>query len=163
MKKKVLGLGISIILISIMISLIVNSSLLATSYPPQKELDFTVSGTNDCLRFLHREVKTVYVPIRTAADEQWQLTIECTQMPGAGGWTELYLYKGYWDGGENNTCIAEDIYPIISKIETTDFQVRTNSTFTETFGGSTPQSYTVFFIFPPGGQGTYNVKLTKTS
>ena len=67
--------------------------------PPQettRELDFTVSGTNDCLRFLNSTVSVCYVPIATGADENWQLTINCTKMPGvANGWTDAYIYKGY--------------------------------------------------------------------
>jgi hypothetical protein len=125
----------------------------------QEELDFTVSGSNDCLRFLTPTVQTAYVPFRTGANEQWQVSIECTQMPGAQGWTEVYLYKGYWEQGTNYMCLSKDLYPIIDKIETTDFQIKTNSTFTETFGDSTPQSYTLFFLMPPGGTGTYHVTL----
>ena len=126
---------------------------------PQDELDFTVSGSNECLRFLTRTVQTAYVPFRTGANQQWQLSIECTQMPGAGGWTEIYLYRGFWNEGSNYMCMSEDLYPIIDQIETTDFQVKTNSTFTQTFGESTPQSYTLFFLMPPGGNGTYHVTL----
>lgn len=127
----------------------------------QSELDFSVSGTNDCLRFLHRTVNLAYLPISTCANEQWRLSIECTQMPGAGGWTEVYMYPGYWNEGINNMCIAEDLYPIISQIETTNFQIKTNSTFTHTFGDNTPQSYTLFFLMPPGGNGTYHIMLNK--
>jgi len=126
---------------------------------PQDELDFTVSGSNECLRFLTRTVQTAYVPFRTGANQQWQLSIECTQMPGAGGWTEIYQYRGFWNEGSNYMCMSEDLYPIIDQIETTDFQVKTNSTFTQTFGESTHQSYTLFFLMPPGGNGTYHVTL----
>ncbi len=130
---------------------------------PQEELDFTVSGSNECLRFLTRTVQTAYVPFRVGANEQWQISIECTQMPGPGGWTEIYLYRGYWDKGNNHICMSEDLYPIIDQIEATDFKVETNSTFTQTFGGSTPQSYTLFFILPPGGIGTYHITLKQTA
>ena len=94
---------------------------------------------------------TVYVPFTVAANENWQLTINCTKMPGgANGWTDVYVYKGYWDKGSNHTCVSGDLYPIISDIQSADFEIRASSPYTESFGESTPQSYTVFFIFPPG-------------
>jgi len=69
--------------------------------PPQatpRELDFTLSGTNDCLRFLNATVSVCYVPVATGANENWLLTINCTKMPGGdNGWTEVYIYRGYWD------------------------------------------------------------------
>ncbi len=161
MKTKTLGFVIGIIVICGLIFVVFNSSLLSVLQEPQQELDFNVSGANECLRFLTPTVETVYVPFRTGAGEQWQLTINCTQSPSAGAWTDVYLYRGYWDGGNDHKCISEDLYPIISKIEATDLQIKTNNTFTQTFGESTPQGYTVFFIFPPGGQTTYQVKLTQ--
>ncbi len=54
-------------------------------------------------------------------------------------------------------------YPIIDEIQSADFRIETNSTFTRTFGGPATQSYTFFFIFPPGGQSTLNFKLQKIS
>lgn len=128
---------------------------------PQQELDFTVSGTNECLRFLTKTVLTAYVPFRVRANEEWQLSIDCTEMPGAGAWTDVYIYGGYWDGGSDHKCMSQDLYPIIAQIESTDFQIRTNSTFTETFGESTPQNYTLFFIFPAGGSGTFHINLNQ--
>jgi hypothetical protein len=63
--------------------------------PPQatpRELDFTVSGTNDCLRFLNATVSVCYVPVANGANENWLLTINCTKMPGGdNGWTEVYI------------------------------------------------------------------------
>lgn len=79
-------------------------------------------------------------------------------MPGgANGWTDVYIYKGYWDKGSNYKCASGDLYPILSDIQSTNRQIRANGTFTETYGGSTPQSYTVFFVVPPGGQATFHV------
>ncbi len=127
----------------------------------QQTLDFTVSGTNECLRFLTKTVQTAYVPFRTGANEKWQLTINCTEMPGAGAWTDVYIYEGYWDGGSDHKCDSQDIYPIIDQIESMDFEIRTNSTFTDIFGESTPQSYTVFFIFPAGGSATFHITLNQ--
>jgi hypothetical protein len=106
-------------------------------------------------------VPTVYVPFTLAANENWQLTINCTKMPvGANGYTDVYLYKGCWNGGNNYTCTSSDLYPILSEIQNTDHQIRLNKLFTQTFGESTQQSYTVFFAVPPGAQqATFHVTL----
>lgn len=162
MDKKILGLIAVVAVTSALVTIFLIAPWLAAP-AHQQELDFTVSGTNECLRFLSKTVKAAYVPFRTGANEQWQLTIDCTEMPSAGAWTDVYIYEGYWDGGINYTCTSQDLYPIIDQIESTDFQIRTNSTFTETFGESTPQSYTLFFIFPVGGSGTFHVKLDQIS
>jgi hypothetical protein len=163
MNKRFFGL-IAVIFVICMVSatIWVAGPWSAALQQPQKELDFTVCGTNDCLRFLTKTVQTAYVPFRTDADEQWQLTIDST-MPAQGAWTDAYIYNGYWDNGTDYKCMSEDLYPIISQIETTSFQIKSNSTFIETFGASTPRSYTLFFIFPPGGTSTFNVKLEKIS
>jgi hypothetical protein len=141
--------------------------LTAPSYKlqtPTGELDFTVSGTSDCLRFLNSSVPTVYVPFTIAANENWQLTINATKMPGgANGWTDVYIYKGYWDAGINYTCKASDLYTIINDIESADFEIRANAPYIETFGASTQQSYTVFFVVPPGGPATFHITLKRTS
>lgn len=127
---------------------------------PTGELDFSVSGTSDCLRFLNSSVPTIYVPFTIATNENWKLTISATKMPGgANGWTDIYIYKGYWDEGTNHICKAEDLYPIINEIKSADTEIRANVPYTETFGGSTLQSYTVFFVVPPGGQATFHVTL----
>ena len=96
-----------------------------------------------------------------AANENWQLTINCTKMSGGvNGYTDVYIYKGYWNGGSNNTCTSSDLYPILNDIQSTDHQIRLNSPFTETYSESTQQSYTVFFVVPPGGQqSTFHVTL----
>ena len=158
MKKKVLGGIVAVIVVcSVSAGFLVTSSL-APQQEAQKELDFTVSGRNDCLRFLNSTVETCYVPLRTGANENWQLTINATKMPGgANGWTDVYIYKGYWDKGTDYKCMSQDVYPILNDIHSADAQIKGNSPFTETFGGSTAESYTVFFIFPPGGQATFHV------
>jgi hypothetical protein len=116
-------------------------------------LDFTVSGSSDCLRFLNSSVPTIYVPFTVDANEKMQLTINCTKMPGgANGYTDVYVYDGYWNGGSNYTCTASDLYPILSQIQSIDCQIRLGSPYAETFGSSTQKSYTVFFVIPPGGQ-----------
>ena len=136
---------------------------LASQVPQEKqqELDFTVSGKNDCLRFLDKNVSTAYIPFKTGANEKWNLTIDCVDMPAANAWTDLYVYNGYWNEGTNHKCMSQDLYPIISQIESSDYRVQANSTFTETFGGSTLQSYTFFFIFPPSGLGTFHINLSQ--
>jgi hypothetical protein len=72
-------------------------------------------------------------------------------MPGgANGWTDVYIYHGYWDKGTDNKCMSGDLYPILADIESADAQIRSGAPFTMSFGGAAPESYTVFFIFPPG-------------
>lgn len=160
MNKKILAL-IIIAFIAASLPGILLSLPLEASQERQKELDFTVSGTNSCLRFLDKNVSTGYIPFRTGANEQWNLTIYCSQMPTANAWTDLYVYNGYWNEGTDYKCLSENLYPILSKIESSDYRVQVNSTFTKIFGGSTPQSYTFFFIFPPNGIGTFHVKLVQ--
>jgi hypothetical protein len=153
----------SIIAVVIVFSIALSAATLSQA-PFQgtpKELDFTVSGSNDCLRFLNSTVSTVYVPIVTGASENWQLTINATKMPGgANGWTDVYIYRGYWNKGTNNTCLSEDLYLILSDIKSADAQIRGDTPYTASFGGPKPQSYTVFFIFPPGGKATFHVTLS---
>ena len=160
MNKKISGLIITVIVAVALAAFAIESSYAPyASVQPTGALDFTVSGKSDCLRFLNSSVPTVYVPFTVAANENWQLTINCTQMPGgASGYTDVYVYKGYWNGGSNYTCISSQMYPILSDIQSTDHEIRLNSPFTETYGGSTQQSYTVFFVIPPGGQqATFHV------
>ena len=148
-KKIVLGLVIAVVVICALAAVAV--SMMTPAQTPTGELDFTVSGSSDCLRFLNASVPTVYVPFTVAANENWQLTVNCTKMPGgANGWTDVYIYKGYWDKGTNHTCKAGDLYPIINDVESADFEIKANQPYTQTFGESTQQSYTVFFVFPPG-------------
>jgi len=161
MNKKVFGSVVAVVLCALVAVLFLESHFI----PPREvteEMDFIVSGSNDCLRFLNSTVSTCYIPFRTGANENWQLTINATKMPGgANGWTEVYIYKGYWDEGNNHKCTSEDLYQILSDIQSADSQIRGDTLFKETFGGSTPQSCTVFFIFPPGGQATFHVAYKK--
>ena len=127
----------------------------------QEELDFTVAGTNSCLRFLEPNVGLCYVPFTTGPNEKWNLTINCLEMPGSNGWTDLYLFNGYWNNGTDNKCLSEDLYPIISDIQSTDFRVSNNNTFTEIFGGRSIQAQTMFFVLPVGGQSTFHITLNR--
>ena len=48
----------------------------------------------------------------------------------------------------------------LDDIQSTDYQIRLGSPFIETYGESSQQSYTVFFVVPPGGQqSTFHVTL----
>ncbi len=81
-------------------------------------------------------------------------------MPGgANGYTDVYIYNNYWDEGTNHTTKAGDLYPVINDIKSADFEIRTNAPYTQTFGGTTQQSYTIFFVVPPGGPATFHVTL----
>ncbi len=81
-------------------------------------------------------------------------------MPGGpNGWTDVYIYNGYWDGGENHLCKSSDLYSIISDIESASFEIRAKAPYTQTFGGLQQQSHTVFFLVPPGGPATFHVTL----
>lgn len=158
--NKALTIIIPAIAIIILAAILIISTLPSIQQTPSGELDFVVSGTSECLRFLNASVPTVYVPFTIPANENWQLTINATKIPGgANGWTDVYIYKGYWNEGINNTCRAEQIYPIINKIESADFEIKANQPFKQTFGESTQQSYTVFFVIPPGGLATFHVTL----
>jgi hypothetical protein len=153
LKRKVLGLIVTFIVVCASVAAFLFASSLAPDQQPSGALDFTVSGTSDCLRFLNSSVPAIYVPFTMAANEDWQLTINCTKMSGgANGYTDVYVYKGYWNGGSNNTCMSSELYPILNDIQSTDRQIRLNSPFTETYSESTQQSYTIFFVVPPGGQ-----------
>jgi hypothetical protein len=160
-KKALASIAIAAVIISIFAIIVL--APLTTPQPPQQELDFTVGGTNDCLRFFDLTVKTIYTPFRTEANEHWRLTIEPLKIPGSGGWTDLYVYNGYWDNGTNHTCLSKDLYSILSDVPASNFRMTTNSTFSEVYGGATPQSYTVFFILPPGGEATFHIKLERVS
>jgi hypothetical protein len=161
MNKKLLGGLVVIVVLAVALPAVFFSLPLLVSQEQQQELDFTVTGENECLRFLEKNVSTCYIPFRTGANEKWQLTIECLEMPSPNAWTDLYLYKGYWNGGSGYKCLSENVYPIISNIESTGQRFKANSNYTETFGEPTPQSYTVFFLFPTGGQGTFHIKLNQ--
>jgi hypothetical protein len=57
-------------------------------------------------------------------------------MPGgANGWTDVYIYHGYWDKGTDNKCMSGDLYPILADIESADAQIRSGAPFTMSFGG----------------------------
>ena len=125
MKKKVLGLIVTVIVVCASLAAFLFASSLAPTQQPTGALDFTVSGSSDCLRFLNSSVPTIYVPFTVAANENWQLTINCTKMSGgANGYTDVYVYNGYWNGGSNNTCTSSELYPIINDIQSTDRQIR---------------------------------------
>jgi hypothetical protein len=162
MNKKMLGITVVVIVVCALVAAaILAESVLAPSQQPTRALDFNVSASSDCLRFLNNSVPTIYVPFTVAANENWQLTINCTKMPGGtNGYTDVYIYEGYWNGGSNNTCISSDLYPILSDIHSIDHQIRLGQPFTEIYSVAAQQSYTVFFVVPPGGQqATFHITL----
>ena len=77
MNKKIIGLLVTVVVICALVAAVAAMFLLApanqASQTPTGQLDFTVSGTSDCLRFLNRSVPVVYVPFTVAANEKWQL------------------------------------------------------------------------------------------
>jgi len=82
---------------------------------------------------------------------------------GTNGYTDVYIYKGYWNEGSNYTCTSSQLYPMLNDIQSTDHQIRLGSPYVETYDGPTQQSYTVFFVFPPGGQqSTFRLTLKTT-
>jgi hypothetical protein len=162
-KKLLLIFGVIAVFAVAVPSVYFLGSSIAPTKQSTNEMDFTVSGSSDCLRFLNSSVSTIYVPFTVAANENWQLIVNCTKMPGgANGYTDVYLYNNYWDGGTNNTCKAIDLYPLLNEIQSTGHQIRLGNAFTETYGGSTQESYTVFFVVPPGGQqATFHITYTQ--
>jgi hypothetical protein len=155
---KILGIIVFVIVICASIASFVTLSLEAPAQHTPQPLDFTVSGTNTCLRILESNVSLCYIPFTVGANQNWQLSINCTQMPGgANGWTDLFIYNGYWSNETDYKCEAKDLYPILTDIKTADGAIQGNSTFTETFNSTTQQSHTVFFVFPNGGQATFHV------
>ena len=162
-KEKISGIIVSIVVVCILVASFAVESTTAITKQATKEIQFSVTGKNDCLRFLNETVGMVYVPFIIDANKQGQLTVNCTKMPGGtNGYTDIYLYKGYWDEGNNHTCMSNNVYSILSQIHSTDFELKGNTTYTQTFGGSTQESYTVFFVFPPGGQATFHVTYKPT-
>jgi hypothetical protein len=159
MNRKIAGLIAVVTVICASIAVFLAISAVTPAQHTAQAFDFTVTGTNSCLRFLESNVSLCYVPFRVGANQNWQLTIDCTQMPGgSSGWTELYIYKGYWDNGINYKCTAADIYPILTRVHDANEQIQGNNAFTEIFNGtSTSQSYTVFFVFPNGGPATFHI------
>jgi hypothetical protein len=158
MNKKLLSLIVGVLVICAVMAAILLESSTAPTQQPTKAMDFTVSGSNDCLRFLNSTVSIGYVPFTVAANEHWQLTINCTKMPGgANGYTDIYIYKGYWDNGTTHKCMSADVYSILNGINSADFELKGTTSYNATYGSSTQQSYTVFFVLPPGGPATFHI------
>ncbi|MCW3994788.1 MAG: hypothetical protein NWE98_01400 [Candidatus Bathyarchaeota archaeon] len=160
--NRLIGTMVAIVVVICVLTAFLTQSSIAPPDAEQKELDFSVSGKNDCLRFLNPDVQTVYIPFRTGANELWQLTINATVMPGgANGSTDLYIYRGYWDKGADHKCVSKDVYSILADIESANTSVTGSTPYSGTFGGPSPESYTVFFIFPPGGEATFHITLKR--
>jgi len=158
--EKILGItGLCLIVLMLFGALFVSSMV---NFPlVQEELDFTVSGSNECLRFLTRDVEVVYVPFIVGPGESWDFVVECTGIATPGGWVDLYLYEGYWDEGVNHQCVSEDIYSILNGVESLNFELSLDNSFARTFVASSQKSYTLFFIFPHGGPSSFHVSLER--
>jgi hypothetical protein len=161
LNKKILGSIVTVLILCTLAAAYFVESAFTPAQQPTGALDFTVSASSECLRFLNSSVSAIYVPFTVAANQNWQLTINCTKMPGgANGYTDVYVYKGYWNDGVNHTCVSSDLYSILNDIKSTDRQIRLDTPFIETYGEAAQQSYTVLFVVPPGGtQATFHVTL----
>ena len=170
MNKKIV-IGIAIVLVVVMAVAVV--FLFFRPSLEQKELDFTISGESPEI-VSGESHEMCYVPFRTCADEQWNLTIECLEMPSVSSWVSILLYNEYWDKGTDHRCQQEDIYSIATELtelerigvdpealEEYPFQDYNTTVYTGIYGSSTDQSFTVFFAFPSGGIGKFHVKLEK--
>jgi hypothetical protein len=161
MNKKLIAIIVTVIVVCSLVGTAAYCYLAPSASPqsPTGELDLTVTGSSSCLRFLNDSVPIVYVPFTVAANQQMKLTVNATKMPGATAYTEVYVYDGYWNGGSNNTCTSKDVYPIISDIESADYTLTAATPYTATFGDTAQKSYTVFFLFPPGGPTAFHITL----
>jgi hypothetical protein len=158
LNTKITGLIVTIILLFAISAAVLLSPPSSQAQNPTTSLDFTVGGKNDCLRFLNDSVSVAYVSFTVAANHQGQLTINCTQMPGgANGYTDLYIYNGYWDNGTNHIATSRSLYPILSNILNANYELKGTTAYNATYGGSAQQSFTVFFILPPGGQSSFHI------
>ena len=144
-----------VVLGAFVVSTLINSPLV------QEELDFTVTGSNECLRFLTRDVSVVYVPFTSVANEEWELVVECTDIATPKGWVDLYFYDGYWDEGVDHVCFSEDIYSILDGVESLEYELGLDNSYSQVFGGSGSESCTLFFIFPSGGPNSFHITLSK--
>jgi hypothetical protein len=121
-KERIIGIIVSIVVVCVLVGSFAVESTMGTTKQVTKELQFTVTGKNECLRFLNETVSMAYVPFTVDANKQGQLTVNCTKMPGGtNGYTDLYVYKGYWDEGTNHTCMSNNVYSILSQIHSADY------------------------------------------
>ena len=159
-KHLIFGLIITILVACVIIAFAVMSLTVVpqNNQTPSGEFSFTVSSKSSCLRFLNSSVPVVYVPFTVAAGQTGELTVNCTQMPGGdNGWTDVYIYRGFWDEGVEHICTAGDIYPILNNVESADYAITLNQPYVGSFGEADQQGYTLFFVVPPGGPSTFQV------
>ena len=159
-KNLFFGTTITILITSVIV-VYVGMSLMAipqTTNTPSDEFSFIVSSHSSCLRFLNSSVPVIYVPFTVASGQTAELTVNCTQMPGGdNGWTDVYIYRGFWDQGADHICNSGDIYPILGNVEPVDYAIKLNQPYVASFGKADLQSYTVFFLVPPGGPSTFQI------
>lgn len=159
-KHLIFGLIITALVACVIVAFAVMSLTVVpqNNQTPSSEFSFTVTNQSSCLRFLNSSVPVFYVPFTVAAGQTGTLTVNCTQMPGgANGWTDVYVYRGFWDEGADHICNSGDIYPILSNVESADFAIKLNQPYVGSFGEADQQSYTLFFVVPPGGPSTFQV------
>lgn len=159
-KRLIFGITITILVACAMVAYATMSltAVPQNTHKPSEAFSFAVSSQSSCLRFLNSSVPVIYVPFTVAAGQTGELTVNCTQMPGgANGWTDIYIYNGLWDQGADHICNSGDIYPILSNVESVDYAIKLNQPYAASFGEADQQSYTVFFLVPPGGPSTFQV------
>jgi hypothetical protein len=59
------------------------------------------------------------------------------------------------------TSACQQTFTLLWHKSKADFQLRLNSTLVHIFGDSEAQSYTLFFVIPPSGVGSFHIQLTQ--
>lgn len=150
MNKKII-VGVAIVLVVVIAVAVV--FLFPRLSPEQQELDLTIRVESP---------EIYYIPFRTSADERWNLTIECLEMPSDLAWVTILHYNDYWDEGTDCRCQQEDLYSIATEL--TELQkiavdpeiqqkyplhAEYNTTvYTGIYGTSKAQSFTIFIPSP---------------
>ena len=166
LRKSILWIGIAIV-----VAVVISVSVLflfpgQEESAEQKELDFTISG---------KYPEVGYIAFRTGADERWNLTIECLEMPNELAWAGVLQYDGYWNKGSGHKTSANSIYGLANELTQlakigADPEIQqkypgiapyNTTVYSHIYGTSTDQSFTVFFGFPDTGKGEFHVTLKK--
>ena len=174
MRKKIVVGIVAIFVVVIAVAAVI---FLLPKPSGQEELDFTISGTSERMNPV---VPMCYVPFKTGADEQWNLTIECLEMPRLLSYVSVIQYNGYWDKGEDFRCTSEDMYSIVTELTTLEVigvnssalkeeypswgHIYNATAYTGVYGSDEAESFTVFFAFPSSdgeGVGKFHVTLEK--
>jgi hypothetical protein len=133
-EQKGLGLIVAIIVVCASVAAFLVESTLGSTPATYRALDFMSAEQVIALDSSIVPCQLFTCHLLLLQNENWQLTINCTKMPGgANGYTDVYIYNGYWNGGSNYTCTSSVLYPILSSIQSIDRQIRLNSPFTKTW------------------------------